>query len=73
MAEDVQTIPDLVFKKTAGFNKPDCLMVKKGGVYTNISGSEVIGNAEAVASALLATCRRAATHGHTCERRAAPV
>ena len=54
MAEDVQTIPDLVFKKTAGFNKPDCLMVKKGGVYTNISGSEVIGNAEAVASALIA-------------------
>lgn len=54
MAEDIQTIPDLVFKKTAGFNKPDCLMVKKGGVYTNISGSEVIGNAEAVGSALLA-------------------
>ncbi|MCI0446701.1 long-chain fatty acid--CoA ligase [bacterium] len=53
MAEDVQTIPDLVFKKTAGYNKPDCLMVKKGGVYTNISGSEVIANAEAVASSLL--------------------
>lgn len=53
MAEDVQTIPDLVFKKTAGFNKPDCLMIKKGGVYTNISGSEVIAAVEAVASTLL--------------------
>lgn len=53
MAEDVQTIPDLVFKKTAGYNKPDCLMVKKGGVYTNISGSELIASVEAVASALL--------------------
>jgi long-chain acyl-CoA synthetase len=53
MAEDVQTIPDLVFKKTAGYNKPDCLMVKKGGVYTNISAAEVIANVEAVGSALL--------------------
>jgi len=53
MAEDVQTIPDLVFKKTAGFNKPDCLMIKKGGVYTNISASEVISAVEAVGSALL--------------------
>lgn len=54
MAEDVETIPDLVFKKTAGFNKPDCLMIKKGGVYTNISASEVITAVEAVAAALLA-------------------
>src|SRR5574338_510146 len=54
MAEDVQTIPDLVFKKTAGFNKPDCLMIKKGGVYTNISASEVISAVEAVGAALLA-------------------
>jgi long-chain acyl-CoA synthetase len=53
MAENIQTIPDLVFKKTAGFNKPDCLMVKKDGVYANISGSEVISTVEALAAALL--------------------
>ncbi len=53
MAENVQTIPDIVFQKTVAFNKPDCLMVKKGGAYTNISASEVVATVEALAAALL--------------------
>jgi long-chain acyl-CoA synthetase len=53
MTEKIQTLPELIFKRTAGFNKPDCLMVKRDGNYVNISGSEVVENVEWVAAALI--------------------
>jgi long-chain acyl-CoA synthetase len=53
MTEKIQTLPELIFKRTTGFNKPDCLMVKRDGNYVNISGSEVVENVESVAAALI--------------------
>ena len=53
MTDTIQTLPELIFKKTAEFNKPDCLKVKRDGTYVNISGAEVVETAEAVAAALM--------------------
>ncbi|HSE42667.1 MAG TPA: AMP-binding protein, partial [Acidobacteriota bacterium] len=53
MADTIQTLPELVFKKIASFNKPDCLKEKKDGSYRNISSSEVIQTVESVAAALM--------------------
>ena len=49
----IDTLADLVFKTIPYYNKPDCLMTKKGGVYTNISASEVVENVENLAAKLI--------------------
>lgn len=49
----IHTLPDLVFQVIPRFNKPDCFMAKKNGVYSNISAGEVRETVEALAAKLI--------------------
>jgi long-chain acyl-CoA synthetase len=49
----IDTLAELVFKVIPHYNKPDCLMTKKGGVYTNISAHEVVESVESLAAKLM--------------------
>jgi long-chain acyl-CoA synthetase len=49
----IHTLADLVFQVIPRFNKPDCLMVKKNGVYISISAAEVRETVESVAAKLI--------------------
>lgn len=48
-----RTLPELVFNVLPAHNKPDCLKVKKGGAYADISASELIRTVETVSAALI--------------------
>ena len=49
----IDTLADLVFKAIPHYNKPNCLMTKRGGVYVNISANEVVDNVESLSAKLI--------------------
>jgi long-chain acyl-CoA synthetase len=53
MVRKIRILPELVFQSIPHFNKPDCLIAKRNGQYTNIAAAEVTQTAEALAAKLL--------------------
>jgi len=51
--ERIENLAQLAFKSIPHFNKPDCLMAKRYGVYAGISAIEVRDSVESIAAALI--------------------
>ncbi|PWT93792.1 MAG: long-chain fatty acid--CoA ligase [Acidobacteria bacterium] len=49
---DITIVPDLAFKSIPKYNKLNCLMVKRDGVYANISAKEVLETIESLSAYL---------------------
>ena len=51
--EKIENLAQLAFRSIPHFNKPDCLQVKKDGIYTGIPAAEVRNTVEAIAATLI--------------------
>ena len=51
--QKIDNLAHLAFKSIPHFNKPDCLIAKKDGIYQGIPASEVRANVEAIAAVLI--------------------